>query len=190
MDEAGRGTLIGRIYSAGVILNPCLPIHPFIQDSKKLTPKQRKIARKYIEKTAIDYVVEYIESDVIDEINIRQANIQVFNNVIRNMRTKAEHIYIDGNDFIPDSKCPYPSNKIETVIKGDSKYAAISAASILAKEYHDDYIKELCSMYLDLDEKYKLLSNMGYGTKDHIDGIRKYGHSPFHRLTFNINKNR
>jgi len=187
-DEAGRGPLLGRIYAASVILNPSIPIHPYIKDSKKLTPKQRAIARIFIEKTAIDYVVDFIEPDEIDKINIRQANIKVFNSVIRKMRTKVEYIYIDGNDFIPDEHCPYHNSNIETVIKGDSKITAISAASILAKEHHDDYIKMLCQSYPDLDIKYDLLSNKGYGTKNHIQGIRKFGYSPFHRSTFKIPK--
>jgi ribonuclease HII len=186
VDEVARGTLIGRLYASAVILNPSIPVHPFIRDSKKLTPEKRAIAREFIEKTAIDYVVDFIEPDEIDKINIRQANIKAFNNVIRKMTIKANHVYIDGNDFIPDANCPYPKNQIETVIKGDSKYAAISAASILAKEYHDDHIRELCLLFPDLDTKYDLLSNMGYGTKNHIQGIRDYGFSPFHRLTFKI----
>lgn len=187
-DESGRGTLFGRLYSAGVILNDSIPLHPYICDSKKSTPEKRRIAKEYIEKTAIDYVVEYIEPDVIDDINIRQANIKTFNNVIKNMKTKVDRIYIDGNDFIPDKNCPYSNNQIETIIKGDSKVTSISAASILAKEYHDAYIKEMCKLFPDLHMKYDLLSNMGYGTKKHILGIQKYGMSPFHRLTFNISK--
>lgn len=187
-DEAGRGVLFGRIYAASVVLNPCIPLHPYIKDSKKLTPEKRKIARKFIEKTAIDYSVTFIEPDEIDKINIRQANIKAFNNVIHGLKTRVEKIYIDGNDFVPALNCPYKPNQIETIIKGDSKFPAISAASILAKEYHDDYIKDMCKMFQDLDKKYHLLSNMGYGSSNHIQGIKEYGYSPFHRLTFRIKK--
>lgn len=187
-DESSRGSIFGRLYSAAVILNPCMPKHIYINDSKKLKPKQREIAREFIEKTAIEYVVDYIEPDVIDKINIRQANLKTFNNTLKQMKTKVEQVYIDGNDFVREEDCPYPENQIETIIKGDAKFANISAASILAKEHHDDYIREMCRMFPDLNEKYDLLSNMGYGTKKHIEGIKKHGFSPFHRLTFNVIK--
>lgn len=188
VDECARGPIFGRLYCSAVILNPCISVHPYIKDSKKLKPSQRAIARKYIEKTAIEYVVVYIEPDEIDKINIRQANLKAFNSVLKQLKTKVNQVYIDGNDFVREKDCPYSKDQIETVIKGDSKYINISAASILAKEHHDEYIRDMCKMFPDLDQKYGLLSNMGYGTKKHIEGIRKYGLSPFHRLTFNVLK--
>jgi ribonuclease HII len=185
-DESGRGPMFGRIYASAVILSPNIPIHPWVKDSKKLKPRQRAIARKWIEKNAIEYSVVYCEPDIIDKINIRMANHLVFNNSILGIQTKVEHVYIDGNDFIPNEKVLniYNKNKIETIVKGDDKVPAISAASILAKEYHDDYIKELCLYDPELDKKYGLSGNKGYGAKNHLEGLKKYGTSPYHRFTF------
>jgi len=181
-DEAGRGTLISRIYASAVILDDSLPLPSAIRDSKKLKPNHRASLRKYIEACAIDYSVVYVDADIIDDINIRQANIMAFNMAIDKLNVKTDIVYIDGNDFIPNEK-----NKnvaFETIIKGDAKVKAISAASILAKEHHDEYIRELCAIHPDLIDKYDLLSNKRYGTQKHIDGIKKYGPSPYHRYSF------
>ena len=178
IDEAGRGPLIGRVYAAAVIWPKSLD-NPDINDSKKISAKKRKILKEWIEKNVIDYGIGYAEPEEIDEINILQATLKAMHRALDNLKTKFNSILVDGNRFNP-----YNNVKYTTIIKGDSKYYSISAASILAKEYHDEYIRNICQENPLLDTNYKLLSNMGYGTKDHIDGIKNNGITPFHRKSF------
>ena len=178
IDEAGRGPLIGRVYAAAVIWPKELD-NPEINDSKKISAKKRKILKEWILDNVIDYGIGYAEPDEIDEINILQATYLAMHRALDNLKTKFDSILVDGNRFKP-----YQDIEHTTVIKGDSTFYSISAASILAKEYHDEYIKDICYKNPELDSNYNLLSNMGYGTKDHIRGIQEYGITKYHRKSF------
>jgi ribonuclease HII len=191
VDEVARGCLAGRVYAAAVIWPPDIEPeerHPLLKDSKKLSRKQRDSVKDYIENTAIDFAVSYESSESIDKNNILKASHMAMHNAIKNLNVEPESILADGhifnayynekNDLIPH-KC---------FVGGDNKYSSIAAASILAKVYHDEYIDKLCDQNPDL-EKYGWRSNMCYGTKEHMDAIKKYGISIYHRKTFGICKN-
>ena len=189
IDEAGRGCLFGRVYIAGVILpnnilELCEEEGIIIKDSKKMNKKNKDKARKFIENNAINYNVIYKENDYIDEKNILRATMH---DVIKGLQIQPEKILVDGDHF---NLYTSPSGEIinhECVVEGDNKYMSIAAASILAKTYKDKYIENIVKEYPDL-AKYDLLSNSGYGTKNHLDAIKKYGISKFHRKTFGICK--
>lgn len=192
VDEVARGCLLGRVYSAAVIWNkendPDFD-HPIMKDSKKLSRKKREEMFDYIKEHAIDYSISFEDSETIDTINILNATYKAMHYAISKLNISVDKILVDGNRFKP-----YISNNgtlipHKCIIDGDTKYYSIACASILAKVTHDNYIIKLCNEYPDLDEKYGLLSNMGYGTKKHIDGINKYGLSKFHRRSFGICKN-
>jgi ribonuclease HII len=183
LDEAGRGPLIGRVYASAVIIDPNEDLHPLLNDSKKLSRKKREIVREWIEENCI-YEVAYSDEKEIDEINILQATQKAMHKALNGLMLEPEFLVVDGNFFrnYINKNGDYVNHV--TVEKGDSLYASISAASVLAKEYHDDYIRELVKENPELDEKYGLLSNMGYGTKKHMDGIKIHGVSKFHRMSF------
>ena len=191
LDECARGTLFGRIYAAAVIWPTYKYIDdPYIDkiiDSKKLTRDQRESLIEYIENMAIDFHISWIEPDIIDKINILEANMKVFHQCIDGLRIKPTKLLVDGNRFKF-----YGNNNNATphvcVVKGDNKYISIAAASILAKVYHDRYILDLCNRYPTLKE-YDLENNMGYGTKKHLDAIKKLELTPYHRKTFGICQN-
>ena len=197
IDEAGRGSLIGRVY-AGVVLWGNKELSEYNEelknikcdkylnwDSKKITKNRRKLLKEFIEKNAIDYAVGYSESYEIDQSNILKATMIAMHRALNNLNSKFDHILVDGTQFVP-----YYSNKSEDYIShtciphGDKSYLSIGAASILAKVAHDEHIELLCKENEDLNEKYDLLNNMGYGTKKHINGIEKHGISKFHRNTY------
>jgi len=180
IDEAGRGPLFGRVYAAAVIWNGESDL---INDSKKLTKIKRNKAFEWIINSNIKYGIGWAESDEIDENNILQATKIAIIRAIENLNIELDNytLIIDGNGW----EKQFNNYNVKSIIKGDMKYYSI-AASILAKEYHDNYIKELCNNDLDLNLKYDLLNNMGYGTKKHINGIKTYGLSQYHRKTFNI----
>jgi len=211
VDEAGRGPMIGRVYTAAVILpkDPLLFDHGSMKDSKKFTSdKKIKEVANYIKEHAIAWSVGYSSEQVIDDINIRNATHRAMHEAIRgtmkmfnekNVNVNPEglthlyHLIIDGNDFTPFTTVnkqtlgfiQVPHTCIEN---GDNKYSAIAAASILAKVTRDTYIEDLCKENPDLDEKYGLLKNKGYGTKKHMEGIKEYGITKFHRKSFGICK--
>jgi ribonuclease HII len=181
LDEAGRGPLIGRVY-AGVVNWGDTDINPDVKDSKKLSAKKRGIVLKWIQENVDEWAVGYAEPEEIDKINILEATKLAMDRAINNLDFKPTHLLIDGVGW----EKKFTDYKVQSVVKGDSLYYSIAAASIIAKEYHDQYIKEICLENPDLDEKYGLLSNMGYGTKKHIEGIQKYGLSKFHRKSFKL----
>ena len=198
VDEAGRGPMFGRVYIGAVVLPKDDNKFDFskMKDSKKFhSEKKIKEVAEYIKKNAIAWSVVYAEHDEIDKSNIRRATIdcmhKAINDVIIKLKTTSEKVYllIDGNDFIPmmklsnDSYIQIPHLCIEG---GDNKYAAIAAASILAKVSRDEYIHEMCKEHADLNIKYDLISNKGYGTKKHMDGIKEHGISNWHRKSFGI----
>jgi len=206
VDEAGRGPLFGRVYTAAVILpNDDSFDHSRMKDSKKFSSKNRtKIidAANYIKENAIAWSVTYEDEKVIDEINILQATQQSMHQsikqvikIIRNRSAEKKalvpdvRLLIDGNYFKPiiefnkESMMAAPVQHV-CVEGGDNKFTAISAASILAKVARDTYIEELCEANPDLIEKYSINTNKGYGAKKHMDGIKKHGITIWHRRSF------
>lgn len=190
IDEAGRGPLIGRVYAGAVIWGDDTPINPIINDSKKLSAKKRGIALEWIKSNVTAYGVGWADSDEIDKINILEATKLAMDRAIENLKKNFNlvnqniFLIIDGSGW----EKKFINYKVKSIIKGDSKYLSIAAASIIAKEYHDQYIKDLCLTDPELNEKYDLLSNMGYGTKNHILGIEQYGLTEYHRKSFKIKK--
>jgi ribonuclease HII len=189
IDEAGRGCLIGPVCVAGVILgdidsNP--PPYP-IRDSKKCSPKIRNILREYIENNSIAYTVQLIDSDVVDKLNILQATLKGMTQCVNDIRKQVDidRILVDGNQFNIYMDENFEPIEHICIPKGDDKYINIAAASILAKEYHDEYITNLVSENSHL-QNYNLLKNKGYGTKDHMNAIKEYGSTKWHRKSFKL----
>ena len=187
IDEAGRGPLIGRVY-AGAVIWPSGLMSPLINDSKKLTPQKRKLALDWIKTNITLWGVGYSDENEIDKINILNATKLAMDRAIINLKTKITdtslaitYLLIDGTGW----EQKFKNYKVESIVKGDSKYYSIAAASIIAKEYHDSHIKEMVESDISLDTKYSLLSNMGYPTKKHMDGIKKHGPCIYHRKSFN-----
>ncbi len=188
LDEAGRGPLIGRVYAGAVIWEQDKECN-LITDSKKLTPKKRQLALNWIKDNIKYWGVGYADEKEIDKINILNATKLAMDRAIEDLKNKhnnnISHLLIDGTGW--ENKFKANNYKVESIVKGDSLYYSIAAASIIAKEYHDMHIKELISIDPSLDEKYSLSSNMGYPTVKHFDGIKKYGICEFHRKSFKIN---
>lgn len=187
IDEAGRGPLIGRVYAGAVIWNgeEC----NYINDSKKLTEKKREKALEWIMENIEYWGVGYADEKEIDNINILNATKLAMDRAIEDLKTrytgKIVNIIIDGTGW----EKKFTNYKVESIVKGDSKYYSIAAASIIAKQYHDMHIRELIENDPTLDTKYGLSSNMGYPTKAHMEGVKKYGASEYHRKTFKGVKN-
>ena len=191
IDEVARGCLLGRVYTCAVIWNKENDEdfdHPIMKDSKRFNKEKREEMAEYIKNYALDYSIAYNDEKKIDKINILNATFDSMHKSLDGLNIDIDNILVDGNRFKPylNKEGNYVSHICFE--KGDTKYYAIAAASILAKVEHDKYIRELCEEYPELDEKYHLLSNMGYGTESHINGIKKYGISQFHRKTFGICK--
>jgi ribonuclease HII len=188
IDEVGRGCLAGPVVAAAVIwpkdINDDLELQ--ITDSKKLSRKKRNELRYFIEENAIDFSVAFIDEKIIDKKNIFNATQLAMHKALDKLNTIPELILVDGDKFKPYI---YNNDIIENIciIKGDLHYKSIACASILAKEYHDDYIKKICETNISYNN-YDLLNNMGYGTKKHIDAIKKNGIIEIHRKTFGICK--
>jgi len=174
-DEAGRGCLAGSVYAAAVIL-PKDYHNDLLNDSKQLTAHQRYMLRETIERDAIAWAVGVVTAQEIDKMNILRASITAMHRAIDRLSVRPEALIIDGNRFYPYHDLPYT-----TIVKGDGKYLSIAAASILAKTYRDDYMRELHKEY----PYYGWDHNAGYPTKEHRRGIAEHGLSPYHRLTFN-----
>ena len=175
-DEAGRGCLAGPVTAAAVIL-PNGFSHPMLNDSKKLTDKQRYALRPIIEKEAITFSVAHCSIEEIEEINILHASIKAMHKAIAALSKTPAFIAVDGNRFHPYRDIPH-----QCIIKGDGKYQNIAAASILAKTYRDDLMLELHRDY----PQYGWNKNKGYPTKSHREGIRNTGISPHHRKSFRL----
>ena len=175
-DEAGRGCLAGPVVAAAVIL-PQGFLHPLLNDSKKLSDKQRRLLRPIIEQNAIAYCVGFVSNQEIDKINILQASFLAMNRAVEGLKQKPELLLIDGNRFKNKTDIAF-----ECIVKGDSLYQSIAAASILAKTYRDDYMLNLHKEF----PKYHWDKNMGYPTKQHRQAIIENGITPFHRKSFNL----
>lgn len=175
-DEAGRGCLAGPVFAAAVIL-PKNFKNELLNDSKQIKEKDREELRKIIEKEAIAYAVGQVNNFEIDEINILNASFLAMHRALDQLKTKPEFILIDGNRFKPYKKIPH-----QCIVKGDGKYMNIAAASILAKTYRDDFMKQAAQTYIH----YGWEANMGYPTKKHREAIRQHGTTPLHRMTFQL----
>lgn len=181
-DEAGRGCLAGSVYAAAVIL-PADYHNDLLNDSKQLTEKRRYQLRTEIERDALAWAVGIVTPEEIDKINILNASILAMHRAVDQLTVRPEAIIVDGNKFKPyrdpQSGLILPHT---TIVKGDGKYLAIAAASILAKTYRDDYMNRLAEEYPHYDWR----SNKGYPTKKHREGIRQHGVSPYHRMSYNL----
>lgn len=175
-DEAGRGCLAGSVYAAAVILPPDYR-NERLNDSKKLTARQRYALRQDIERDAVAWAVGVVTPQEIDQINILNASILAMHRALDQLQVRPEAIIVDGNRFKPYRDLPHT-----TIVKGDGKYLSIAAASILAKTYRDGEMVRLAQEYPDYDWQH----NMGYPTRKHREAIRQHGITPYHRRTFNL----
>lgn len=196
VDEAGRGPMFGRVYSAAVVLPKDDSFrHEWMKDSKRFHSKKRiEEVAAYIREHSTAWAVAYATEQEIDRINIRNATHKAMHEAIRQVLDKLPRnstaLLVDGNDFRPfvrmsetDGLTQVPHTCVE---KGDNTYTSIAAASILAKVSRDAYIEAACAADPTLDERYGLAKNKGYGTKQHLDGIRAHGITAFHRRTFGL----
>ena len=175
-DEAGRGCLAGSVYAAAVILPPDYE-NELLNDSKKLSAKNRYTLRAEIERDAVAWAVGVVTPEEIDKINILNASFLAMHRALDQLKVRPEAIIVDGNRFKPYQELPFT-----TIVKGDGKYLSIAAASILAKTYRDDYMQALAKKY----PQYDWQSNMGYPTKKHRKAISEHGVTPYHRKSFNL----
>jgi len=175
-DEAGRGCLAGSVYAAAVILPPDYH-NEQLNDSKQLSEKARYKLRTDIERDAVAWAVGIVTPEEIDKINILRASILAMHRALDQLSIVPQEIIVDGNKFFP-----YKNIHHTTIVKGDGKYLSIAAASILAKTYRDDYMKQLHQEF----PFYGWDHNAGYPTKQHREGIRQHGISPYHRKSYNL----
>lgn len=175
-DEAGRGCLAGPVFAAAVILPPDFK-NEHLNDSKKLTEKQRYQLRPLIEKEALAWAVASVSNTEIDEINILNASFLAMNKAVLELKIVPEHLLIDGNRFRPRTKIPFTC-----MVKGDGRFYSIAAASVLAKTYRDDFMLNLHNEfpYYDWDK------NKGYPTKKHRAAIKEFGTTKYHRMSFRL----
>jgi ribonuclease HII len=178
-DEAGRGCLAGPVFAAAVIL-PDNFLCPSLNDSKKLSEKKRYLIRRTIEKEAIAYAIAMIDNNEIDELNILNASFMAMHLAINQLRIKPGFLIIDGNRFNA-----YPLIPHQCIVRGDSKYMSIAAASVLAKTYRDDYMIKLHQKH----KKYGWDKNKGYPTRKHRNAIARFGITSYHRKSFRLLNN-
>lgn len=174
-DEAGRGCLAGPVFAAAVIIPPDF-FHPLLNDSKQVTEDVRNELRIFIENNAVAYSVAQVDHEEIDRINILKASFKAMHLALDKLKKRPKLLLIDGNRFTK-----YRRTRHECIIKGDGIYASIAAASILAKTYRDDFMKNLHNEF----PLYKWITNKGYGTREHRLAIALHGPSPYHRRSFN-----
>ena len=178
-DEAGRGPLAGPVYAAAVILPPDFR-HPFLNDSKQLTERQRDELRPIIEREAVAWAVEAVQAEEIDRINILWASVTGMQRAVLRLDPQPAFLLIDGNRFRPFGRFGFKDYR--TVVHGDATFASIAAASILAKTHRDAFMREIAAQY----PEYGWDRNMGYPTPEHIDAIRRHGYTPWHRKSFHV----
>ena len=173
-DEAGRGPLAGPVYAAAVILPPDF-FHPLLDDSKRMSEKARDELRPIIEREAVAWAVEAVSAAEIDRLNILGASLEGMRRAVRALAVRPDFLLIDGNRFKPFDGFPF-----RTVVHGDATYASIAAASVLAKTWRDERMRELARQY----PEYGWEHNMGYPTAEHIAAIKAHGLCPEHRRSF------
>lgn len=175
-DEAGRGCLAGPVFAAAVILPDGFD-HPLLNDSKQLTEEIRYQLREEIEQVAVAFAVASVDNNEIDEINILNASFLAMHRAIEQLSVIPEFLIIDGNRFNKYQKVPH-----QCIVEGDAKYFSIAAASILAKTYRDDYMRQIALEHPEYDWH----NNKGYPTVKHREAVLKIGFTPYHRRTFNV----
>ena len=175
-DEAGRGCLAGPVFAAAVILPPSFS-NDMLNDSKKLTERQRYELRPIIEREAIAWAVGIVDNHEIDRINILRASIEAMHRAISQLKVRPEALLIDGNRFYPFEDIP-----LTTIVKGDGKIMSIAAASVLAKTYRDDFMTQIDQEF----PQYNWRVNKGYPTKDHRAAIAQHGPTKYHRMSFRL----
>ena len=175
-DEAGRGCLAGPVTAAAIILTDNLILEE-INDSKQLSIKKRSILKEYIESNSSLFAFHHLDNNEIDEINILNASIKAMQLSISKLQTEPDFIIVDGNKFKPYKQIPH-----QCIIKGDSKYLSIAAASIIAKTYRDEYMDQIHEEF----PMYNWKKNKGYPTKEHRAAILEYGPCKYHRKTFRL----
>ena len=173
-DEAGRGPLAGPVTAAAVILPPEWN-HPLLNDSKKMSEKNRNLLRKIIEKEAVAWAVEMVMPDEIDRINILNASFAAMSRAVEKLSVKPQLLLIDGNRFRSNLNIPY-----QCIVKGDATITSIAAASVLAKTYRDEYMMRIADEY----PVYNWKQNKGYPTREHREAVLRHGLSPYHRVSF------
>ena len=173
-DEAGRGCLAGSVFAAAVTFPPDYR-NERLNDSKQLSAKRRYALREEVQRDAVAWAVASVSPREIDRINILNASILAMHRALDQLAVRPEFVIVDGNRFKPYCQLPY-----ETIVKGDGKYLSIAAASILAKTYRDDYMREL---HVEMPY-YGWDRNAGYPTREHREAIRLHGVTPYHRLSF------
>lgn len=174
-DEAGRGPLAGPVTAAAVILPPEWN-HPLLNDSKKMSEKNRNLLRKIIEQEAVAWAVEMVMPDEIDRINILNASFAAMSRAVKKLSIKPQLLLIDGNRFRSNLNIPY-----QCIVKGDATFTSIAAASVLAKTYRDEYMMRIADEY----PVYNWKQNKGYPTREHREAVLRHGLSPYHRVSFN-----
>jgi ribonuclease HII len=178
-DEAGRGPLAGPVYAAAVILPPDFH-HPLLNDSKQMTEKARETLRPIIEREAVAWAVEAVSPEEIDTLNILWASVTGMQRAVLRLSPSPDFLLIDGNKFRPFGR--YGRKDYQTVVHGDATFACIAAASVLAKTWRDEKMRELAQEY----PQYGWDRNFGYPTAEHVEAIRKYGYTPWHRTSFHV----
>jgi ribonuclease HII len=178
-DEAGRGCLAGPVFAAAVIL-PKDFYHPLLNDSKQLTEEQRYELRPVIENTAISYAVASLCNKQIDKINILRASFKCMHLAVKQLSVQPQLLLIDGNRFTTFKRIPH-----KCIIGGDGIYASIAAASVLAKTYRDDFMKQLHRKH----PQFNWAQNKGYATREHQMALDEHGPTKFHRQTFRLSYN-
>lgn len=173
-DEAGRGPLAGPVYAAAVILPEGFS-HPLLNDSKQMNEANRDKLREIIEKEAVAWAVEAVSPAEIDSLNILWASVTGMQRAVKALKVRPDFLLIDGNRFRPFDGFAYA-----TVVHGDAIYASIAAASVLAKTYRDEFMRKIAAEY----PQYGWDHNFGYPTADHLEAVKKYGLTPWHRLSF------
>lgn len=176
-DEAGRGPLAGPVYAAAVILPEDFH-HPLLNDSKQMSEKDRDLLRPIIEREAVAWAVEAVEAEEIDQLNILWASVTGMQRAVLRLSPKPDFLLIDGNKFRPFEGFGF--NSYRTVIHGDATYASIAAASVLAKTWRDARMRALALEY----PQYGWDRNFGYPTPEHIQALKEYGPTPYHRRSF------
>ena len=176
-DEAGRGPLAGPVYAAAVILPEDFH-HPLLNDSKQMSEKDRDLLRPIIEREAVAWAVEAVEAEEIDQLNILWASVTGMPRAVLRLSPKPDFLLIDGNKFRPFKGFGF--NSYRTVIHGDATYASIAAASVLAKTWRDERMRALALEY----PQYGWDRNFGYPTPEHIQALKEYGPTPYHRRSF------
>ena len=176
-DEAGRGPLAGPVYAAAVILPEDFR-HPLLNDSKQMSEKDRDLLRPILEKEAVAWAVEAVSPEEIDQLNILWASVTGMQRAVLRLNPRPDFLLVDGNKFRPFEG--YGFNSYKTVVHGDATYASIAAASVLAKTWRDEKMRELAKEY----PQYGWERNFGYPTKEHIEAIKIFGMTPYHRRSF------